>query len=359
MNIKAKAATYGIVGLVLAGVVIFSGTNLGVLRSSSGGIDLASSGVLSVLLTDPPTVPDGVSAVYISYSDLALHVTGLGDSGWVTATGQGSLETLSLVNLGQTITTGSVPSGRYNVLAFSISSATVKFLGTNYSATVNSGRLQVPIVGGLRIDSSNPAAAMVDIQPTVLNLGTQSKPDFVIATGAKALQIPSGAVVDAMRHVGYRFSLAGRGWFSAFISSHSDNLTISAIALSPGSFSFSASNPGSDSVIIRMVILAPAFSGGRPASALSFLAGSVVFAVGPDGSLRPLGAGFAGAEIAGQLRPILGTSGYDLVAGASTNFSYSGTINTLDMKSGISTRATYYVVIIGSHVLSIQTVKVA
>ena len=158
MNVQAKAAAYGIVGLALAGVVILSGTAIGVLNPSSGGFNPASPGLLSILLTDPPSVPEGVTAVYINYSGLALHAKGLGDGGWVTVAGQGTLETLGLVNISQTLTSGNVPSGTYNLLAFNITSAEVEYLGTNYSATVNSGRLIVPILGGLTVNSSNPAA---------------------------------------------------------------------------------------------------------------------------------------------------------------------------------------------------------
>ncbi len=359
MNIQAKAAAYGIAGLALAGIVIFSGTAIGVFRPSNDSFNPASSGVLSILLTDPPSVPDGVSAVYFSYSDLFLHVTSLGDSGWVAATGQGTIETLGLVNLSQTISTGDIPSGRYNLLAFSVSSADVDFLGTNHSATVNSGRLLVPIVGGLWVNSTNAAAAVVDIQPTVLNLGNQSKPDFVMTTGAKALQIPSGEVVETMRHLGNRLSLAERGWFRAFAASHSDSITISGVALSPGSFSFSASNPGSDPVTIRMVIISPASPGARPMSALATLGGSVVFAVRADGSLQLLNVGAGSGSSPGQVRSILAAAGSQLAGGASADFSYSGTISTLLSRPGVSSGTTYYVLIMGSHALSIQTVKAA
>ncbi len=129
MNTKAKAATYGIAGLALAAVMIFSGATLGIL-GPTGGLNLGAPGSVSILLTDPPSVPAGVSAVYISYSNLALHLTELGDSGWVTVAGHGTVDTMGLVNLSQTISTGNVPSGRYNLLVFNITSAKVEFLGT-------------------------------------------------------------------------------------------------------------------------------------------------------------------------------------------------------------------------------------
>ncbi len=363
METKAKAAAYGIAGLALAAVMIFSGATLGVL-GPTGGLNLGSPGSVSILLTDPPSVPEGVSAVYVSYSNLALHITDLGDSGWVTVEGHGTVETMGLVNLSQTISTGDVPSGRYNLLVFNISLAKVQFLGTNYSATVNSGKLMVPIVGGLLVNSSAPAAALVDIQPTVLNLGNASSPNFVITTGAKALQLPQGEVVQALRHVGYKSSMEGRGWFRSFVSNHSDNLTISGLSLSAHSFSFSASNAGSDSIVIRLVVLTATSPGGRSGSALASLARSVVFTVGSDGSLHLLSAGAGTANRGeandnGAVESALSSAGYQLSGGSSASFSYSGTITTTMSMAGISSGANYYVVILGSHTLALQTVTSA
>ena len=183
---------YGIAGLVLAGAVIFSGSALGLLNASS-------SGVLSVLLADPPSVPDGVSAVYLAYSGIAVHAEGFGNnSGWVSIPGQGTINSTELfsLNLSQTISNAVVPSLTYNLVALDITGASVDFMGINYSATVNTGRLTVPFEGGLKVNSSSLAAGLIDIQPTILNLGTPSNPNFTLAAGAKALQVQSGDVYD-------------------------------------------------------------------------------------------------------------------------------------------------------------------
>ncbi|MFI5404778.1 MAG: hypothetical protein ACHQYR_03520 [Candidatus Gagatemarchaeaceae archaeon] len=361
MEIKIKAAAYGVVGLALAAVMIFSGATLGVL-GPTGALNVGSPGSVSILLTDPPTVPEGVSAVYISYSNLALHLTTLGDSGWVNVEGHGTIDTMGLVNLSQTISTGNVPSGRYNLLEFNITSAKVKFLGTNYSATVNSGKLMVPIIGGLEVNSSTTAAALVDIQPTVLNLGNASNPNFVITTGAKALQLPQGEVVQSLKHVGHQSSMEGQDWFHSFVSNHSDNLTISGLSLSTHSFSFSASNPGTDSIVIRMVILTATSPGERSGSALASVGNSVVFAVGSDGSLHLLGAGSMNSNHGegnenDAVDSVLSSDGYQLTGGASATFTYSGTIASMMSSGGILSGATYYVVIMGSHTLALETVK--
>ena len=333
--------------MVLAGIVIFSGITLGVVSTSS-------SGTVSILLTDPPSVPEGVSAVYISYSNFALHAVGFGEAGWVATGGSGTLETLGLVNLSQTISSGSVPAFTYNLIAFDISSAEVEFLGVNYSASVNGRRLVVPIAGGLTVDSAHQAAALVDIQPAVLNLGNQTNPDFVITIGARALQVPAGEVTEGMRHLGHRLALAEHGWFRAFSANHSGGPAVSGISLTANSFSFSVTNPGPDPLVVRIVVITPASAGTRPVGAFRSMAGSVVFAVEPDGSLQLVKAGMGS-----HARSVLGSSGYLLAGGASASFSYSGPITTLTQRNGITGGSSYYVVFVGSHSFTGQVVEAA
>ncbi|HEY6283147.1 MAG TPA: DUF4382 domain-containing protein [Nitrososphaerales archaeon] len=343
MKLGTKVAAYGLAGLVLAGMIIFSGSSLGLLN-------FASSGVLSVLLTDPPSVPEGVSAVYVTYSNIAVHADSSGDSGWVNIAGVGTIDTLKLVNLSQTISSATIPSLSYDLVAFDISSVKIDFMGTNYSATVNSPRLIVPIVGGLKVDSAHAAAALVDIRPTVLNLGDQSNPRFAVSTGAKALQVPESEETPSMKEVGNRSSLEGRGWLQSFRATHSDTLASSGLTLTHNSFSFSVTNPGSESLTIRLVVVTAASSGGRVTAALGSIANSFVFAVGSDGSLK-LQAGASG-----QVESVLEASGYSLAQGATHQFTYSGVIASLLGSQGVSRGTSYNVVVFGSEALSVQTV---
>lgn len=328
--------------MVLAGAVVFSGSALGLLNVSP-------SGVLSVLLTDPPTVPDGVSAVYVTYSSVAVHAEGFGGAGWVTVSGTGTIDTMSLVNLSQTISSGAIPSLTYDLIRFNISAASVDFMGTNYSATVGSGTLTVPFVGGLRVNSSLPAAALIDIHPTVLDLGTRSTPDFTLAAGAMALQVPSGEVSSTMKAIGHTFQLQGHGWFQSFTAHHSEDLASSGPTLSSTSLSFSATNSGPDPVVVRMVVVTPASNGNGMHGALDS-PGGAVFAVESDGSLRLL------SGTPGHAGPMLGESGYTLAPGATFQFTYSGPIASLLGGREITSGASYYVMVVGSVTLSVQTV---
>ena len=342
MNLKTKVAAYGLAGLVIAGTAIFAGSSMGLIGSSS-------SGILSVLLTDPPSVPDGVTAVYITYSNIAVHASGFGDSGWVDVPGSGTIDTLGLVNFSRTISTAEVPILTYDLVAFNISSTAVDYMGRNYTVGVNSGRLTIPFLTALRVNASIPAAALVDISPTVLNLGSSSSPSFTMAAGAKALQVPSAEVEGSMGTVGSEFSLQGHSWFQSFTVNHSDNLTLSGLTLASSSFSFSVSNPGPDPITLRMVMVTQDPLKTKAGAALNSVASSFDFAFGAGGSLSLL-SGASG--VVGQLQ----TRGYTLAGGATQQFSYSGEIATLLGGNGITAGNSYDIVVIGSETLAIQTV---
>jgi hypothetical protein len=344
LKLKTKAVMYGVAGFALSGAIIFSGLALGLLNTRS-------SGILAVLLTDPPSVPRGVTAVYITYSDISVHAAGFGDSGWVSIPGQGTIDTLKLVNLSQTITSGAIPSLTYNKVAFSISGATVVYMGKNYSATAGSGKLVITIPGGLMVSSSSPAAALIDIQPTVVNLGSRSNPTFTIATGARALQVPSQDVDQSTNVVGHQSSLQGHSWYSSFKEKHSSDLNVSGLSLTPHSFSFSVTNSGSDPITIRMVIVSAGSIGGGENSALASVANGAVFTVQADGSLKLLN-GAPGATAV----PSFQNTGYSLAGGATQQFTFSGAITNLFGNQGVVSGMNYSVLVVGSGTLSVQTI---
>ncbi len=355
MDTRKRALTYGIGALALAVGLIISGNASGFIQVSNSRLNPGSPSVLSIMLTDPPVVPGGVTAVYITYSDLEVHLIGPGGSGWVDAGATGTIETLALVNLTQTISTSSVPSGTYNLILFNVSAAKVEFEGTNYSATVNSGRLLVPIVGGLELNSSKPGGVVIDIQPTVLRIGNQSDPSFVITTGAKALQIPWGEVTNAMHHLGFRVALGEHPWFRYFIMNHPGQMTVTGATLSASSFSFTLTDSTSVPATVRFVVLSPPSAGGRDGRPVS-LVNSIVFLFGADDSIRSLNVNHTKGYTMADIRSALATSGYLLGAGASANFSYAGRISTLLSRSGVVSGSQYQLTVIGNHTLAVATV---
>lgn len=343
MKLRTKTFAYGVAGLAVAGAILSVGSTLGL-------ITLSASGTLSVMLTDPPSVPAGVSSIYLTYTGLGVHPKGFANSTWISVSGEGTIDTMTLINLSQTISTSNVPSLTYNLVRFNISNVLVDYMGKNYSATIGSGSLTVPIVGGLVVNSSGLAATLVDIQPTVINVGSQAAPSFTIAAGAKALQIPSGEVNDSVKQIGHTAPLEGNNWFQSFKSRHADNLTFSALSLTSGSLSFSLKNGGSDSVPIKMVIVTSGPAGDSDGNVLAAVVSGAVFSVGADGSLQLL------TGPPGQIGELLGGPGYTLMPGATHTFSYAGTVSALLGNNGISGGETYYLVVLGSGTMAVQSV---
>ncbi|MBI3860095.1 MAG: hypothetical protein HY296_07680 [Thaumarchaeota archaeon] len=358
MDTKRRAVVHGLGALALAVIVILSGTTFGLIRVGSPTFNPSAPASLSILLTDPPSVPAGVTAVYITYSDLEIHnVARLGGDLWIDTGASGTLETLGLVNLGETITTGDVPSGFYNLILFNISAADVEYLGQNYSAAVNGGRLIVPVVGGLELNSSNPGAAVIDIQPKVLDLGNQSDPRFVLIASASSHQVPSNDVTPEFRHIGYRVSLIGRAWFHAFVNSHPGGVSIDSVLLTPNSFSFSLSDNTSDPAGVRLVFLAPPRHGSQ-STFPSGIQNSVIFLIQPNGSLTLFSVDHPLAYTPHDLRTALSEPGYLISANSTASFTFSGTILNLQ-KVGLTSGSSYVMTVVGNHTLVFRDVSVS
>ncbi len=339
MSLKKNAVLSGVAALVVAAsilaIAIVSGIPLTPSNTSGGSTTSsgAPTGTLSVLLTDPPHVPDGVTKVYITYSNLAVHVSEAGNqTGWTVLQDSGSIELLSTVNVSRTISSVKIASGDYNLLRFNISSAQVTYNGKNYTAFVPTSRLTIPIIGGIEVNASKPSATIINIEPTVFNVGSASNPEFIIRHVAKAFPVPSSEVSEQMEHEGARMSLSGKAWWKHLQERFTANAQISGAALTPTSLSFTVKNTGSESTKLRIVVVGPlaptSFRGHEGIPAM--LSGTAIFLVYSNGTLAPI-QGFGLAQFAPGMEPndfihVLASEGYNLAAGASATLSYQGTI---------------------------------
>ncbi|TLX98812.1 MAG: DUF4382 domain-containing protein, partial [Thaumarchaeota archaeon] len=243
-NIMLSGAAALVVAASILAVAIFSGVSLlpnaNTTKTTTHTIGATTSskapGTLSVLLTDPPHVPLGVTKVYIAYSNLAVHVSEAGNqSGWTLLKSDGSIELLGTVNVSQTISSVKIAAGEYNLLRFNISSAQVTYNGKNYTAFVPRSALIVPIVGGIEVNASKPSATIINIQPTVYNIGSASNPEFMIRHWAKAFPVPSSQVTEEEEHEGHRLSLIGKVWWTDVLERYTSNALITSATLTPTS----------------------------------------------------------------------------------------------------------------------------
>jgi len=84
MQMNGKVILSGVLVAILAialvGAFVFtksgqSGTTSGVgSTGQSTQLSNGQSGTLAVVMTDPPTIPQGVTSVYINYSDVQVHI---------------------------------------------------------------------------------------------------------------------------------------------------------------------------------------------------------------------------------------------------------------------------------------------
>ncbi len=302
----------------------------------------AGTGTLSIMLTDPPIIPTGVTAVYVSYSNLSVHISGAGNqSGWYPVNSHGTIELLGSVNFSQTLGTVTVANGVYNLIRFNVTSAKVTYNGVNYTAFVPSSELKVPIIGGVEVTDSKPSAAIIDLQTTVMNIGSQSNPEFMIRPVVKAYPVPSSDVTVNMQHRGFRQDLKGLKWWTSLRESYTANLQITTASLTANSLSLTVKNTGNHSTVLGLVLLSPLVSplmgrGDRPDSHLtdSFL-NSATFLILKNGSLAPLRTFAAQALMSGSAgetaretlyKSLFTAVGYNLTVGSSITFTYSGHI---------------------------------
>jgi hypothetical protein len=304
--------------------------------TSSVSLMGGTPGALSILLTDPPHVPAGVTKVYVNYSTLSVHQTGsTAGKGWVLLKAAGEVELLGTVNVGQTLSSAHVPVGTYDLVRFNVTAALVTFQGKNYTAFVEGAEITAPILGGVQVTNASSGAAILDILPTVFNIGSPTTPEFVIKADARAFRVPTIEVSGDIEHEGHRLSLLGKQWWTDDEQGQSANLHIWKAALSATSLSLSINNTGSASALIHLVIVSQ-YSGSMTEHSdeiPSALSGSAVFVIFANGSLASLHLQpgkvipYISLENQSVLPGLFPVGGFNLTAGSQVSLSYSGPIN--------------------------------
>lgn len=416
MSSRKQVVTAGTIALIMAVAIIAAAAILvppstktmnntsqvstGAFESSGGqtqtgaGTVEANQGQLDVLVTDPPTVPAGVTGIYVTYGNVAVHVSGAGNqSGWTNSNTTGTIDLMKMVNVSTTIATVKVTSGVYNALRFNISSAEVTYNGVNYTAFVPHAELTVLIPGGIQVNATKTSAAIIDMHPTVLNIGSKSDPEFIIDTAASCFNVPVSAITKGMDHWGFTMNLGNAQWWTRISEQYTANIQITAAALSSDSFSVTVKNTGSQNVSLNDISLAPVGSECAPTAVASSttssttstattqtrhpgaqyrlpvcFTGSALFVVLNNGTLQslsnvpPRSFPFQSRHGSGPSFMSQGT-GYELAAGESVTLTFSGPISfgfSLAMQNppGVISGDQYEVTVMGLQALA-QYVVVA
>ena len=225
--------------------------------------------------------------------------------------------------------------------------------------------MTVEIMGGARVSNTQAAAALIDIQPTVINVGTSSGPQFVLWAEARAFQVPSDQAGGDVETEGHMFSLKGVGWWDNDETMANASLQMSQVSLSANSLSLTVTDTGSSWAWLKLVVVSQVSQTlgitGED-SVPSEVTGAAVFVVLPNGTLTQfmpllhISTPMIRGESQTSVFDALLMAGYNLTAGASTNLSYSGSVELsfglFSEPQGVVSGTTYWVTVLGANAVT-------
>jgi hypothetical protein len=339
MQGRAIAAALLVLAAAMMGALL---ANYYLSMPSPGGT-ATTSGTLAIMLTDPPRVPLGVSAIYLSYNTIGVHFAEAGNqSGWVSASVRGTANLMQLVNISTTIASLNI-TGKLNLLRFSISSVKVTYNGVNYTCYVPSNELTVPIVGGVEVRAGAVSAVILDLEPMVLNMGSAENPIFVLRPSAKAIPVPAEETSREMARQGFTLDLKEKAWWARMSERLAKRIEITSAQLTNSSLRVTLRNVGNESVAVRLLVIWPAAGPTMSSRAMAPPAffHSAVFVIEENGTLVPLqfGCGHVvsnrtqlekclifGSSSLG-VRELFEAAGYELAPHSSATLAYAGPIS--------------------------------
>ncbi|MDE1860963.1 MAG: DUF4382 domain-containing protein [Candidatus Micrarchaeota archaeon] len=164
---------------------------------------------VAVQMTDPPKVPQGTQHLVVSYSSVEVHSSGAGNqSGWVQATGSGTVDLMALTNASETIANADVAANStINLIRFNITSAQITINGTTYNVSSPNNKINVAVTGSQKLGANS--AVLIDFQPTVNAhaTGNSNATAYVLAPAASAIVVSSNATVTINTNIGSMASL--------------------------------------------------------------------------------------------------------------------------------------------------------
>jgi len=327
-----------VIGIVVSAFV-FAPSLFGLTTSTTTTASQSQTGTLAVLLTDPPTLPSGATALYINYDKVQVHstsnATGISSSSaWIDLSASGALDLTGLVNVTQTIASANVPVGSFDSVRFNIVSTVVTFHGSNYTAPFvsggGSGTLDVSLGFAVSVTGGQSSAMLVNLAPSVLSSGNLSTPEFEVSASAHVYSVPGQGLPPSSFQVGNRINVSSSSWWTGVQNGF--RVELQSVRLTSNSLSISVKNTGTNAVTFRGAEVT-SFSASSSVSQNSSLGGAVemfpslavseFFTINPDASFSPL-------PVASQVQTALATTslsgGYVLQPGAVVTFTYSGSL---------------------------------
>jgi Domain of unknown function (DUF4382) len=192
------ASTILLIGIVALAII------LALAYFAFSGISAAGLANVAVQITDPPNVPQGTQNLLVSYSSVEVHVSGESNqSGWVSATGSGTVDLLALTNISETIANAKVAANStINLVRFNITSVEITINNKTYNVTSPNNQITVAVTGTQKINSSS--AVLIDFYPTINGhvQGNTNSTAYVMAPAARAVVVNSNSTIKINANVG-------------------------------------------------------------------------------------------------------------------------------------------------------------
>ncbi len=140
----------------------------------------------SVLLTDPPIVPNGTTSLLIHYSSISIH--SISSNGWISSNTQGNINLLNLTNTSVVLANLNISSNSNpNLVRFYISNASITINGTVYNVTVPSAEVTAEISNHSSVNATS--SILMQFSPTIVTIYTNTTPDFILVPSVKAVVV--------------------------------------------------------------------------------------------------------------------------------------------------------------------------
>ncbi len=169
MSIRWKF-NYGLVAVIAAIMVIAVALVANPIITDPAPDQIFNASSFLVMLTDPPTVPDGTTLLNLTYTDFSLHVTYPNETAaWIPVDASGTVNLLSLVNMSQTLAATTIPTGSaVDKIQFTIADVKAVVNGETYNVTALSNSIVMTISNSAV--NQTLSGVLVDFNPTLVQI---------------------------------------------------------------------------------------------------------------------------------------------------------------------------------------------
>ena len=177
--------------LILMGIAIaaFIGVGAFIGLIPHGG---QATTILTIQLTDPPSVPNGTQALLVSYSSLQVRMRG--SSGWITDNTTGIVNLMSLANVSEVVGKLKVPmNASVGTIRFNITSARILVNGMTYNVDVPNHQLSANVIG---VGAAGNMSVLMDMRTKIASTANAT---YMLVTSLKAVAVNN---IDANEQVG-------------------------------------------------------------------------------------------------------------------------------------------------------------